>query len=435
MHLDSLPAHKRSPQTRPRVTAKLLASITVLVLTTLVVSGMQAQTFTVIHTFNGQDGSFPAAGVSLDSRGNLYGTTVEGGPGGNGTVYKLAYRGSGWVLTQLYSFTGTADGAQPQGGVAMAADGTLYGTTNWGGGSGCQQYGGCGTVFHLNPPPSAPRSVLAPWIQTVIYTFNQSNGEEPEGNLVFDHSGNLYGTTVVGGGSNQNCDCGVLYQLVPSGQGWTGNTIHVFTGRTIQNAHDGAYPVGGLIADAFGNLYGVTTEGGLYGGGIIYEFSNSGSSWTEQTLAEFQASSGAVPMGGVILDSSGNLYGTTTVGGANGSGTVFEFEHGGFLRVLYNLPTVCNNSCGPQGTMAMDRTGNRYGTVTAGGIYANGTVFKLTPGTNGWTYTSLHDFTVQSGSDGAFPTGTLVIDENGNLYGTASEGGEHNQGTIWKITP
>jgi uncharacterized repeat protein (TIGR03803 family) len=146
-------------------------------------------------------------------------------------------------------------------------------------------------------------------------------------------------------------------------------------------------------------------------------------------------------VGGLIIDSFGNLYGTTTAGGTNGGGTVFRVTPSGVLNVLYNLPSISGSGCiysylcGPQGKLAMDPTGNLYGTVTAGGVYGGGTIFRLTHGSRGWTYASLHDFTGQSDPTGAYPTSTLVIDATGNLYGTASEGGTYNNGTVFEITP
>ncbi|MGB8890133.1 MAG: choice-of-anchor tandem repeat GloVer-containing protein [Candidatus Korobacteraceae bacterium] len=394
----------------------------------------RAQTFKVIYTFTGgADGAGPQPGLTMDGAGNFYGATGSVGLSngsacdtGCGTVFHLLNADSGWILIPLYHFQGPPDGLIPSGRVTIAQDGTLYGVTNQGGRGSCQF--GCGTVYHVSPAASG----LALWNETVIHYFTISDGDYPQGDVSFDREGNLYVTAAVGGSSGD----GVVYQLTPSGGGWLGNVIYSF-----QGLDDGANPSGGVVIDRSGNLYGITEEGGFRGGGTLYQLSLSGSSWTERTIQAFAHTSGCVPVGGLIVDSAGNLYGTTTACGTHGAGTVFRLSPSGVLNVLYNLPSISGSGCiysyfcGSLGKLAMDAAGNLYGTVTAGGAYGAGTVFKLTNGTNGWTYTSLHDFTGQSDPTGAYPTSTLIIDANGNLYGTASEGGTYNNGTVFEITP
>src|SRR5271165_760892 len=425
---------------RSQPTAVALAMAIVFSLTVVVTQSAQAQTFTVLHAFSGgAGGNEPQAGVTMDAAGNLYGTTYIGGtdacPDGCGIVFKLGKKGSGWILTTLYTFLGSGtDGAYPGGRVAIAQDGTLYGTTEYGGGRGGCSQNGCGTVFRLTPPPTACKAALCPWSESVLYAFAgppHNDGGAPQGDLTFDQSGNIYGTTGYGGADNY----GVTYELTPAGGSWTETVLH------SQSYSEGTYPQGGVIFDSSGNLYGVLHSGGQNGFGAVYELSPSGSNWTEQTLYSFvQFISGINPVGGLLIDPSGNLYGTTSTGGSNdGGGIVFEFTpaSGGWtFNTIYNL-SACG-PCGPQDKLVMDAAGNLYGTTYGLGNEGYGSVFKLTPSNGNWTYTSLHDFT--GGTDGAHPFGP-ILDANGNLYGTTASGGLANCdngvgcGVVWEITP
>jgi len=390
----------------------------------------QAQTLTVLHTFTYGDGAFPQVGLTMDSAGDLYGTTVGGGPG-NGTVFKLGHRGSGWVFNRLYGFPTTDTGAGPKSRVAFGPDGTLYGTTLWGGGIGCQQYGGCGTTYQLTSSPTVSASALSPWNEAVIHSFSGNDGWYIEGDLAFDRVGNLYVTAPVGGSSN----VGLVYQLRPSNGGWAGSIVYSFTGLL-----DGSNPIDGVVVDSSsGDLYGVTQGGGTYGCGTVYRLSRVDSRWQENTVYYFNYNSGWGPEGGLIFDDLGNLYGTTAGGGAHGGGTVFQLNPNGVFNVLYNLPAYANCSgdyCGSQGKLAFDTAGNLYGTIAGGGPYGWGSVFKLSHESGGWTYADLHDFSSQSGSDGAAPMCTLIIDAEGNIYGTTDEGGgPYIAGVVFEITP
>jgi uncharacterized repeat protein (TIGR03803 family) len=399
----------------------------VLVLSVVLAPPAPAQTFAVLHSFTCYgDGCLPETGLTIDAAGNLYGTTVGGGAHQNGTVFRLRKSGSGWVLNPLYSFAGGNDGASPGGRVSLAPDGTLYGTTSEGGCSGCNG-AGCGTVFHLIPSPAAPTSALAPWSETVLYRFSGgSDGARPDGDLTFDQSGNIYGTA--GGGGNNNY--GVVYELTPSGVGWTETALY-----SPQGSGGGTNPSGGVVFDTSGNLYGVFFRGGL-GWGTVYQLSPAGSGWTERTIHSFSytGSDGADPIGGLIIDASGNLYGTTSQGKTS-VGTVFELTPGSAgwtFNTLWPFP-LQSNSTGPVDKLLMDAASNLYGTTFGLGAYNLGTVFKLTPSNSGWTYSSLHDFT--GGSDGLFPWSSLVFDANGNIYGTNTEGGAGNGGVVFQITP
>ena len=396
----------------------------------------QAQTFNVIHTFTGGlDGANPYAGVMLDQGGNLYGTAYQGGAAGNGTVYQLKHKGSGWTLNTLYAFAqgGDGDGANPEARVIFGPNGTLYGTTRYGG-TGQQQgcEAGCGTVFNLRPFPSVCKTSLCPWMETVLYAFEgyPIDAADPGyGDLLFDQ-GNIYGTTYVGGSSG----LGTVYELTPSGSGWTENILYNF-----QSSNDGNSPYAGVILDN-GDLYGTTTFGGPSGYGTVFELSPSGSGWTKTVVYGFQGGSdGGILLAGLILGPSGNLYGAASYGGSGSGGTVFELtpSGGGWNYTLIYSFTGGGGEfgpyCGPWGTLVIDGAGNLYGTTYCDGAYNLGSVFELTPSGNSWTYTSLHDFT--GGNDGRIPISNVVMDASGNLYGTASAGGSQNNGVVWEITP
>ena len=395
-----------------------------------------AQNFRVIHNFtDGLDGGLPFAGLTIDAAGNLYGTTPSGGivtgqcsPHGCGGVYKLKAAGSGFVLTPLYNFAAGSDGNFPQSRVTIGPDGNLYGTTVTGGGEGSCFYSGsgCGTVFQLKASATVPKSALAPLEETVLYRFTGGNdGGQPQGNVVFDQSGNIYGVTYQGGTTN----AGVIYQLSPSGGGWTETVLY-----SAQNNGDGANPVF-LTIGRSGSLYGVFNNGGTYGFGAIFQLSHSASGWTEQTLHSFTGGEGGESPVSLIIDAAGNLYGMTYSGGNFGGGTVFALtsSNGSYLfRTVYSLGHE-DEGCNPQNALVMDAVGNLYGTASQCGEYNWGAVFKLSlAGVP--TYTSLHDFTFEA-SDGNNPTSNLVFDARGSVYGTAQFGGSSDVGVVFEITP
>ena len=398
----------------------------------------QAQ-FNVLYNFaGGTDGANPHAGVTLDASGNIYGTAYAGGAG-YGTAFKLTHRGSGFVLSPLYSFLGKGanDGAGPDASLVIASDGIVYGTAISGGGNQdpyCHIFGGyygCGTIFSLRPPATRQETPLSPWTETLAYLFTfDPDGAYPRNSFVFDRAGNMYGT-----GANGGNVFGVVWELSPSGSGWSEQAIYTFMGRG-----DGGTPESGVTFDSAGNLYGTTSAWG-YGDtgccGTVFQLVNSGSGWTENTLYQFtDGNDGSIPYGGVIADAAGNLYGTTTTDGANGGGTVFELSPsgGGYTyQTLYSFSGEAGLEVGPYDDLAMDSAGNLYGTTYLDGRYGWGNVFKLAPSGSGWTYTSLHDFT--GGSDGASPRCRLVFDSSGNLYGTTSIGGTNGYGVVFKIAP
>ncbi len=420
----------------PRRTAVALALLCAL--TMIATQPVRAQTFSVLHTFiDGADGANPDGGLTIDSAGNLYGTAANGGTGGAGTVYKLTHSGSGWTLSPLYSFSGGSDGAYPIARVTIGTNGTLYGSTASGGQGSCNLYGhnGCGTVFNLRPPASICKAVSCSWAESVLYRFTSGNddGADPGGDLTFDQSGNLYGGTTEGGCT----ETGVVYELTAAQGSWL-ETVVFCPNPTSQ----GAGPNGGVIFDRAGNIYGVLGAGPQGSGGAVYELTPSGGGWNETTLYDFpnQPNDGHDPVGGLIMDSVGNLFGTTSAGGSGGGGTVFELSpsQGGWI---YNgLYSFTGNYFGPLDKLTMDTAGNLYGTRAYGGEYGYGSVFKLTPSGGGWTYTDLHDFTGET--DGGYPQQAgVVLDSSGNIYGTVTLGGDRSLcyqvgcGVVWEITP
>jgi len=254
---------------------------------------------TVLHTFAGnlKDGAFPVAGVISDTASNLYGSTSSGGIYGDGIVFKLTKTGK---ETVLYDFTGGVDGGNPQyGSLLRDAAGNLYGTTSTGGSFSCGGSDGCGTVFKFGKGN-----------ETVFLNFNGGDGATPYAGLIQDTVGNLYGTTLLGGASG----AGVAFKLDPSGKE---TMLHTFTGGS-----DGALPYAGLVRDTTGNLYGTTYAGGASGWGVVFKLDPSG---TETVLYSFTGGAdGGSPYGDLIIDATGNLYGTTSVGGASNFGVVFK---------------------------------------------------------------------------------------------------------------
>ena len=396
------------------------------VLTLMLVQPGQAQSYQVIFNFTGgQDGAYPEAGLT-ERGGIFYGTSYQGGNSNRGTVYKLAHKGSGWILSPLYNFTGRADGSAPIAALVFGQDGSLYGTTEFGG-RNCGV--GCGTVFRLRPPVTICKSTLCPWTENVLYEFSgSSDGANPGyGQLTFDQAGNIYGTTFFGGVNAQ----GVVYELSASGGGWTERAIHTFSGSS-----DGENPYSSVVFDGAGNLYGTSYAGGAHGYGTVFQLTSSGSGWTENTLYAFQdASDGGNPFGGVVFDNAGTLVGATSGGGPGSGGTLYQLTPSGgswAFGVVYSF-TGSAHLPGPYDSLTMDSAGNLYGTTTQDGAHGAGSVFKLTPSGGGWTETDLYDF--PGGGQGAVPYGSVLIDTNGNLYGTASQGGTHGYGVIWEITP
>lgn len=367
------------------------------------------------------------------------GSCVFDGTPGCGTVFRLNRRNGNWLLTPLYKFLGGMDGELPLKPLTIGPNGSLYGMTASGGEGTCVFDGdtGCGTVFNVTPMSTVPANALSPWLQSVLYRFaGETDAGNPVSNVVFDQGGNMYGTSNNGGANG----VGTVFKLSPSGGGhWTESVLYSFVGGT-----DGANPVDGLLFDATGNLYGTTSNGGgstaCSGGcGTVFELSPAGTGWTERVIYKFQGSTdGKNPNAGLVRDAVGNLYGDTWQGGSQGGGTVFELSPSGrswSLTTLYSFP---GNGFAVD-RLTTDLTGNLYGTLQQGGAYGNGEVFELSSSHGNWIYYDLYDFT--GGNDGGTPLGSVVLDSSGNVYGTTANGGanscggNHGCGVVYEIMP
>jgi uncharacterized repeat protein (TIGR03803 family) len=403
---------------------------TVLVLASIAVSAASNDggSITVLHTFTGAEGAFPLASLTPDASGNLYGTTQIGGSYGAGVVFQLALTADGRRrYSVLHEFTGGDDGGQPLGGLVFDKDGNAYGTAASGGAFGV------GLVFKLSPavlPGGQPA-------ETVLYSFQGgSDGELPFGNVIFDAAGHLYGTTSRGGVGHVGCfqaGCGTIYELSPTASGpWQETQLHAFT----DNFGEGAEPRAGLVFDAEGSLYGTTNSGGNNdvcnsfssdGCGTVFKLTQtSKGQWQLTTLVDFNLSDGGLPLAGVTLDGKGNLFGATTVGGANNGGTVFSFTRESGHWKPGNLYSFTQANSQPSGNLVLDKAGNLYGTTYQGGANVWGSVFQLIPNSGGWTEHTLYSFPVSGDPTGAYPSGGVLIDESGHLFLTASEGGNLN---------
>ena len=409
-----IPVHHQSfiSRLRPRLAS---AALTLLALMLPIVAtktaNSQTYTYRVVYSFAGtpNDGSDPTAGLVLDAQGNLYGTTYEGGAAGYGTVFKIDATGKETVLHN-FGGLGGEDGANPYAGLASDAQGNLYGTTVNGGDPACRQ-GGCGTVFKVDTTGT----------ETVIYSFRLAglDGAFPRADLLLDAQGNLYGTTFRGGAHGT----GTVFTVDT-----TGNETALFSFNEFSGVGDS--PHAGLVWGAQGDLYGTTELGGCRcpsGAGTIFKVDTTG---TETVLYGFGGSpDGSNPLASLMLDAQGNLYGTTWRGGTDSDGTVFKLDTSGNETVLYSF--TGKSGLAPYGDLVLDAQGNLYGTTTRGGAHSSGTVFRVDASGN---ETVLHSFTGKNG-DGAVPYAGLVMDGQGNLYGTTSRGGADGFGTVFKLTP
>ncbi len=324
----------------------------------------------ILYSFgaNATDAEFPTSSLTADASGDLFGTSSEGGStlcggSGCGTVYELRPTGSGsYTESVIYSFgVSSTDGASPQGRLALDSAGNLYGETFSGG-----LYGE-GTVFKLAPSGSGA------YQESILYSFgaNSTDGAKPDGGVILDSAGNLYGTTREGGGSSlcNSVGCGTVFRLSPSG---SETILYAFGQSTV----DGRAPAGGLVMDSAGALYGATLEGGsqvcALGCGTLFKLSPTGSSlYSDSTLYDFSASTGSDgvgPQGRLLLDSAGNLFGTTFEGGTFNQGTVFMVSASGTESILYNFGASTGDGSDSLGDLTQDSSGNLYGVTDLGGI-------------------------------------------------------------------
>ena len=396
-------AAARSPIAERWRAGRMVAALAAVAISTIAVDS-QAQvllTLTNIHSFSVYtNGQTPYAGLVQGSDGNFYGTTTYGGTnGGFGTVFKVTPGGS---MTSIHSFTGGSDGATPISGLIQGSDGNFYGTTYQGGADGL------GTVFKIS----------ASGVLTTLYTFTGGgDGGDPFGALIQGSDGNLYGTSA-GAGAAGN---GTVFKITTGG---VLTTLYIFTG-----GNDGQFPAAELIQASDGNFYGTTYDGGTNNGGTVFKISASGAFTSLYSFGAFPAINGDQPYGGLVQGSDGNLYGTTTYGGANDDGTVFKISPGGVLTSLYSFGGASDGSQ-PSAGLALGSDGFFYGTTYSGGANNLGTVFKISAS---GTLTSLYSFA--EGNDGSGPyISTLVQGSDGSFYGTTAYGGANTVGTVFKIT-
>jgi uncharacterized repeat protein (TIGR03803 family) len=392
---------------------------------------VSAQTEKVLHDFtDSPDGAYPQQSALLPLGGKFYGVTDLGGAYNHGAVYQLIPGSNGtWTESVIYSFTGGEDGSFAIGALIADKAGNLYGMTNAGG------LQGTGTVFELSNSGGS-------WQETVIHSFGEGfDGQYPQGPLVFNAAGDLFGTTVLGGGLNG----GTVFEMTPSNGTWTETVLHNFGGTG-----DGYLPYGGLTLDAKGIVYGTSQAGGSnsclgLGCGIAFELVSVGGGWTENILHQFAGGTdGFYPNPQLAIDKNGNLYGTTIYGGGQGTctsgidsvscGTVYElsYRNGGWHEAILHRFTGGNGGSQPSAPLTFDSSGNLYG-ETAQVTGNNGTLFRLAPTTTGgWTFKQLFTFNI---TDGANPEGGLRVGANGVLYGTTIYGGTQGEGTAFSFKP
>jgi uncharacterized repeat protein (TIGR03803 family) len=364
---------------------------------------------TTIHNFNGTDGHLPFAGLSQATDGNIYGTTYYGGAAASGNVFKLSPTGTLTTAYSLCSQSDCADGEYTYAIPVQGTDGNLYGTTYLGGANDQ------GTLFKLSLSGKL----------TTLHSFNGTDGSSPLAGLVQAGNGSFYGTTYSGGTKGD----GTIFKVTSSG---TFTTLHNFCSQS--KCADGQNPFAVLILGTDGNLYGTTLAGGTHGDGSVFKITPSGALTVVHSFcSQTGCPDGEFPQTGLIQATDGNFYGTTILGGAYGNGTIFKMTPTGTVTTLYS---VCSKSGCPDGnylyaglTQATD--GNLYGIMQIGGASNFGTIFTIT--TTG-TFTTLYNFCSQSGcADGQYPSGGLVQDTNGILYGATSHGGANGFGTIFSL--
>jgi uncharacterized repeat protein (TIGR03803 family) len=365
--------------------------------------------FALVHSFAwvASNGAQPYAPLILDGAGNLYGTTAEGSATGGGTVFKVRTDGTGFAL--LHGFAGgTSDGANVHTGVILDGAGNLYGTTEQGGTTGG------GTVFKVKTDGTGFALLHS-------FAWIASGGTYPYAPLILDVAGNLYGTTETGGAS----DNGAIFKVKKDGTGFA--VLHDFAG----GASDGARPRAGVILDGAGNLYGTTRLAGAGSRGTVFKVKTDGTGFTVLHSFAGGASDGAEPYAPLILDSAGNLYGTTYRGGALDGGTMFKVRTDGTgFALLHGFASDASDGATPNAGLALGGAADLYGTTTGGGASNRGTVFKI--GTDGTGFAVLHSF-AGGASDGAQPYASLILDGAGTLYGTTTQGGVSNMGTVFKV--
>ncbi len=404
---------KYIPRRRQTLSARSRAALALTVLSSGAVAALLPQaahaqaangiTFTSLYSFGNYvgDGTNPYKALTVGPNGNFYGVDYNGGVSGDGSVFEITSAGT---ESTLYSFSGST-GENPRASLVLGSDGSLYGTTENGGVSGD------GTIFKFDPTTNTV---------TTLHSFSGTDGIDPTSSIVFDNSGDLYGTCDFGGANGE----GDVYELNS-----TFTVLHSFAGA------DGQHPISGVVLGSDGNLYG-TALNGPQSSGEVYQVTPSG---TLTVLYAFSGNDGSDPEATLTLASDGDFYGTTTAGGANGDGTVFKVSTTGTLNTLYSFSGTTDGA-NPYGPLLQMQNGGFYGTTRYGGPNNTGTIFQIS---TAGKLSTLYSFSADpngitddttGNSDGAYPFCSLLMGTGGAVYGTTNGGGATNDGTVFKIT-
>jgi uncharacterized repeat protein (TIGR03803 family) len=395
---------------------------------------------TRLYAFTGgADGKYPYGPLLLDSAGNLYGVTLEGGIG-YGTVFRLSpplEEGAPWTETVLHTFAGgPSDGASPGGNLILDFAGNLYGVAGAGGLTTCLggSSSGCGVAFRISPSLE----------YTILYEFGRVplDGWDPQGQIAMDTSGAIYGATTFGGLSTYSS--GTVFKLTPPtvpGGTWTESVLHVFGTGT-----DGFEPFGGVTFNADGSLFGTTLFGGTFGRGTVFELSpppQSGGVWAASVLHDFSPLAGGFgPVSGVTFDSSGNFYGSTAEStGPRADGTVFRLNPPSQTGGPWGGSTLFefggqDGSYPNRSTPALDASGNLWITTASGGTYDAGTLVELAPpASSGQSWVQKLVYSFSNSWNGGAPAYGVTIGPDGTLYGTTAGGGDNSSGIVYQYKP
>lgn len=382
---------------------------------------------------NCTDGASPEGGLLADAQGNLLGTTFGGGTQNAGTIFESTKTRHGYVTAPLVSFDGD-DGSEPYAGLVADRDGNLFGTTSAG---GVDNDNG-GTVFELAKTAHGYAST-----PTVLYNFcsqtNCADGANPLARLLIDADGDLFGTTFYGGEQNE----GTVFELEKTANGYAASPLILYSFCVQPNCGDGANPKSSLIFDAKGDLFGTTTRGGANGDGTVFEIAKTavGYAPTPTILYSFCAQTnctdGSTPVGGLLADRQGDLFGTTSVGGSDNDGIVFEIAKtsSGYAAAPLTLVSFDGtNGANPMAALIADPQGDLFGTSRGDGFDNNGTVFEIKK-TKGGYANAPTSLVVFDGKNGSSPIGGLLAGKKGNLFGTTVAGGatENSEGTVFEI--
>jgi uncharacterized repeat protein (TIGR03803 family) len=389
-----------------------------------------AWTETALYVFaSPAGGTTPYAPVFLDAAGNLYGTTSDGGAERFGTVFKLTRGGAArapWTETVLHSFVGKADGTFPVAGVIVDTDGNVYGTSEYGGASGN------GVIFELKRREASASG----WTETILHSFDpDADGKQCTAGLVFDAAGNLYGTASTGGPANN----GTVFKLARPTDGHSAWEMTLLD--TFLDPSGGINPATGVIFDKTGNLYGTSTRGGVLQAGTVFKLSppaGGKGDWTKTVIYSFSGGADGASPRSLTLDEAGNLFGVTSEGGATGHGTVFKLTpptqaNGTWTKTLLYAFAGAADGEAPKGGVVLNAAGTIYGTTSGGGKINAGTVFALTPsasGLGGWMKTILTDF---SGQPGTNPYAGVILGPQGELYGITTDGVAASDGAVFRL--